>query len=239
MRDYPSLLTDIPAWLDNETSDLAAQLPLIISEAEDRIYREAFSHAMDATTDGTGGPQTIAGGAYVIPIPADMIQPRHLRVVTPSGLQILKMKSLDFCIQCWPNFTATDGTNWPFPAYFAIQDASNFRIAPTAAGPTSYTLAYKRRLPSLSGSNTSNWLTQNAYGLLRAECLRRAAMFIIDDRQDSLVQKYEANYQAELDSFNSLYPRSMLDEYRAMSAISLPVPKPLQMAGIGQQAPQQ
>ena len=53
------------------------------------------------------------------------------------------------------------------PRYYGESGPSNMRIAPTPDSAYAYTIWYARKLPYLSGSTTSNWLTDYAPNALQ------------------------------------------------------------------------
>ena len=65
-------------------------------------------------------------------------------------------------------------------------------VAPTPGSNISVEISYRRRLPALSSSNLTNWLTDNASDALLYGCLVEAAAF---NRNYALQERYMAMYQ--------------------------------------------
>ena len=59
---------------------------------------------------------------------------------------------------------------------------------------------YRKRFTALSSSNTTSWLTANAYDLLLYGCLIEAAIY---DKNPQMMQLYEKRYQEALVSVNA------------------------------------
>ena len=59
---------------------------------------------------------------------------------------------------------------------------------------------YRKRFEALSSSNTTNWLTANAYDLLLYGCLIEAAIY---DKNPQMMQMYEKRYQEALAAVNA------------------------------------
>ena len=94
----------------------------------------------------------------------------------------------------WPNRTST-GT----PKYYAYFDNSTIYVAPTPSANTPVEISYRRRLDALSSSNTSNWLTTDAYDALLYACLIEASHY---NRNDKLLQYHSGLYQKAVQDVN-------------------------------------
>lgn len=205
MADYNTLLADIPAYMENPTAELAAVLPTIVKTAQDRIYRDVNVQAME-----TVEASTLVANDPLLPRPADLIQPRYLRIILPSGrTKVLEIKQVEFLWEYWPDEAATGE-----PRYYAVEDGGSYRVCPTPDRGYPYRFGYKRRLPELSANDPENWLTQVAYDLLLAACLAEAGRFVLDDRQNSIVSLWEAKYDAMVKAVNAVDQRAERDDYR-------------------------
>ena len=74
-------------------------------------------------------------------------------------------------MEFWPDRTVT-GT----PEYYAYFDDTTIYVAPTPNSNIPVEISYRRRLPALSSSNLTNWLTDNASDALLYDLLE-ASMF--------------------------------------------------------------
>lgn len=141
-------------------AELAAQVPTFIAQAEARIYRDVRA------------PQTIKSASLVIDsdgkadVPDDYMD---LRSMLDSSGKPMARADL-FWVRQQPQRGA-------LPHYFA-RDGASFIFAP--AGASTASLSYFARLPALSGTNDSNWLTDDEPDLLLAGILVEANTFTAD-----------------------------------------------------------
>ena len=105
------------------------------------------------------------------------------------------LKSDEYMLEFWSNRTST-GT----PKYYSYFDTSTIYVAPTPSTNFSLELSYKRRLPALSSSNTSNWTSINAADALLYACLIQASVF---NRNFALQDRYMGMYKEAVQAINS------------------------------------
>lgn len=204
MGSYSTLLTDIPSWLENDSSELAAAIPTIIESAENRLYRDLLVQALETQINGT-----LSSGEHVIPRPSDLVSPRYLYIVTPTGVRNLQFKALEYLFEYWPDFSQTG-----VPVYYAVDNANEYHISPTANQDYAYVFGYKRRLARLSPTNPTNWITENAYDAMLAACLADAGRFVLDDRQTSVIGIWENKYNSLVQAMNAVEQRAERDDFR-------------------------
>ena len=128
-------------------------------------------------------------------MPADLVLLEHLHLVNSSVRSVLLLKSDEFMLEFWPNRTST-GT----PKYYSYFDTSTIYVAPTPSTNFSLELSYKRRLPALSSSNTSNWTSINAADALLYACLIQASIF---NRNFALQDRYMGMYKESVQAINN------------------------------------
>ena len=200
---YNTLLTDIPAYLENEDAELTAALPTIIQAAEDRIYRDLMVPYLDTTTS-----IALTNASFTAAIPSDLLATRSLTYVAGGTTYRLKFRQRGYMTEYWPSTTATDA-----PLYYGYESGSLYRIAPTPNLTVTATLAYRAKPSYLTASSATNWVTTNAYDALLAACLAEGARFVLDDRQAGLIQQWGAEYQTRISQVNSQYAAVVRDEY--------------------------
>ncbi len=127
-------------------------------------------------------------------MPTDLVTLEHLQVIDSNVRTMLQLKSDEYITEFWPNRTSTG-----VPRYYTYFDTSTIYVAPTPSSNLSLELSYKRRLPALSSSNTSNFLTTDAYDALLYGCLIEASLF---NRNDKLVQYYTELYKKAVADVN-------------------------------------
>ena len=150
---YSELQTQIASYLHR--TDLTAQIPTFIGLAEAVLFREINVKDLQTTATLT------TTGEYA-PLPADFGSLSKIEV-TVNGLTY----PLDY--QSQPETS----TGTVYPSKFAFENGQ-IRIFGAGTGTTG-TLYYTPKIEALSGTNTTNWLLDNAQDLyLFASCLEGA-----------------------------------------------------------------
>lgn len=190
--NYDTLVSDIQSYTERTNdANLVTQIPRLIMMAENRI-------ATDARILGTRevAQSTFSAGNAIVAKPAYWRRTESFNYTDPTNgrTQILP-RTLEFCRDYWPN-PATTGA----PRYYADYDFDNFLIVGTPAGAYAFELVYISRLPPLSSSTETNWLTANAPQLLLSACLLEAEIWL---KNTSRIALREAAYQEALAGFKS------------------------------------
>jgi len=168
ITDYASLQSTIADYLGR--SDLTTQIQTFINQAESRIYQNLrvapMEKAIALTVSATGSAA----------VPSDYIAMRELYLLDVNGQPYQQMeRTTPFWIH--QNFNATNSQGDPY--YFA-REGTNFIFAPWQSANTSLGGIYWARLPSLSVTNTTNWLTSSNPNLILTGALLEAATYLDD-----------------------------------------------------------
>jgi hypothetical protein len=169
--DYATLLTSVSAWVNR--ADLAAAAADFVSFGEARIYRDLRVAAMEATFS-----TAIAAG--VVAVPTGYIEMKNARI---SGGIALVRKDAEWIYARYPTRTA-EGE----PRYFA-REAQSLIFGPYPDSNYTVNGCYYKRLTSLSGTNTTNWLITDAPDLILFAALCEAAPYLQDDTRIALWEK--------------------------------------------------
>lgn len=175
---FAQLKTAVASFLHR--SDLTSSIPDFIRLGEDRIYRELRIRAMETSLN-----TPIAAG--VIAVPADYIEMKHV-YIDGSPVQYLQRKPPEWIYENYPTRSA-DGQ----PKFMA-QEAGNFIFGPYPDSTYTVRGVYYKRLTALSDSNTTNWFTTNASGILLFAALLEASPFV---KNDERVVLWDAKYEEE------------------------------------------
>jgi hypothetical protein len=179
IASYSELQAAVLSWLHRtDATDVETLAPDWIALAEARIYRELRVRQME-----TALSVAISSGAAAVP--TGYIEMKYAYLDGTPTLK-LERKDAEWIYQNYPTRSA-DGT----PKFFA-RDASSFIFGPY---PTdAYTLkgTYYKRLSALSGSNTTNWLTDDCPDLILWGSLCEAAPWVMEDERIAL---WEGKYQ--------------------------------------------
>jgi hypothetical protein len=165
---YTQLLTLIPSLAWDDSAELATILPSLISIAETRVSRDLQVSQFDAPSITTA----LVSGQSDYALPTDIAVIKSIAVYNGgTRVSTLVYKTLEYLDEYWPVLATTTLT----PRYYATLGpaAANtsgspllLRISGTPGAGLTYELRYTRQLPSLSGSNQTNWLTDSAEDVL-------------------------------------------------------------------------
>ena len=115
-----------------------------------------------------------------------------MQILSSSVRSALEYRDIGFINEYWPN-RSTTGT----PKYFSNWDETFFIIAPTPGAALSVEINYRERFTTINSSNTTNWLTDNAYDVLLYGALIEAAVYNKDAAQQQVYQqRYAESLQA-------------------------------------------
>jgi hypothetical protein len=85
----------------------------------------------------------------------------------------------------WPNSSLTST-----PLYYSDTDYQHWYLAPTPDQAYSFEVLYYERIPPLSTTNQTNWLTQYAPNAMLYGTLLQAMPFLKNDARAIFQQKY-------------------------------------------------
>jgi hypothetical protein len=187
LATYSDLQTSVANWLHR--SDLTSVIPDLISIAEMRMNSDVIARDMDTTAT----MNTVAGVNYLV-MPSDVTESRLVQITSTDPKHVLEYLPFERMAVKYPSSSQAT------PEAFAVSGANMyFAPIPDAAYTISYT--YRQRIPSLSNSNTTNWLlTKWPHAYLYAT-LCAAAPYL---GQDQRVAIWESQYQGAVQDINSV-----------------------------------
>lgn len=186
--NYTTLTQNIKDFMEDDGTEFSNAIDTFIDLAELKLSRELKIPAFRRRQKSA-----LTANDPFVTTPADMVVLENLQIVPgyTSGNTgthtVLKLRSDEFMMEYWPTRTAT-GT----PKYYAYYDNSTLYVAPTPAANTPVEISYRRRLPALSSSNLTNWLTDNASDALLYGAMVEACNF---NRNYALQERYLALFQ--------------------------------------------
>ena len=178
-------------------------LPAIITDAEQRIYRELDFLA----TRMPDSSLSFAANNRTLTIPTEIIIVQEVNVITPAstapaaGLRNpVQPVSLNYLNFTWPQETGVGATG--VPNIGSMQDATTLIVAPTPDAAYRVEFVGIFRPAPMSSTNTSTYLGTNYPDLFLAACMVFALQFQRDVRADQpeLIVNWEAMYTARRQS---------------------------------------
>ena len=190
MTTYAELVQNIKDFMEDDGTEFSNEIDKFIDLAELRISRDVITPEFKRKVTSA-----FTANDPFLTMPTDLVTLEHLQVINSNVRTLLILKSDEFITEYWPNRTST-----VVPKYYTYFDTSTIYVAPTPSSNLSIELSYKRRLPALSSSNTSNWTSINAADALLYACLIEASVF---NRNYNLQDRYTAMYQQAVKAINN------------------------------------
>ena len=180
--NYTNLVRDVKRFMEDDGTEFSDAIDTFIDITELKLSRELRIPAFRRRATSA-----LTANDPFISMPSDMVSLENLHLIESNSRTLLQLRSDEFMVEYWPDRTATGS-----PRYYSYFDDDTMYVAPTPASNISVEISYRRRLPALSSSNLTNWLTDNASDALLYGCLVEAAAF---NRNYALQERYMAMYQ--------------------------------------------
>lgn len=204
MPNYTSLVADTQTWMENTEASFVGSIDTFILNAETRLYRDLIIPQLEYEETGS-----LSSSSAFFARPSDLIALRYMTLEVNNEYQTLVLIQEGTGLAWYPSLTAMG-----VPLYYAVYDATRYRMFPAPDQNFPYHLYYRRKLPPLSDANQTNYLTDSLYDLLLAAVLCEASRFVIDDRAEGLLKMYEAKYQSALSATNQRETKASTDDYQ-------------------------
>ena len=180
ITNYANLQTTIADFLNRD--DLTSVIPTFIQLAEAQMNRDLRHWRMEVRASG----QQSSGDAYM-QIPADWMETIRFHI-TDGGtypLDLISRKALE-------DKRAGTMNESGRPRYYTHAD-SQFELYPTPNATVNTELLYFAKIPSLSDSNTTNWLLEDAPDVYLYGALLHSAPYLAEDERVGVwAQMYSA-----------------------------------------------
>ena len=189
---FTTLKSAIQDYLETTETTFVSNLPVIISQAEDRILKSA--QLPDFRRNSTG---TMTVGTKYLNCPSDFLAPYSL-AINDSGYEFLLFKDVNFIRQAYPDASVTGS-----PKYYGLFSAETFIVGPTPDTAFTAELHYFYKPPSITtAASGTSWLGTNAESTLLYGCLVEAYTFL--KGEPDLMQVYAARYEDALSKLKVL-----------------------------------
>jgi len=189
---YTTLKQTIQDYLETTESTFVANLPTIVTQAEERILKEV--QLPDFRKNVTG---SLTANNQYLSAPTDYLGIYSI-AVDNSGYEYLLNKDVNFIREAYPISTVTG-----VPKYYGVFDERTLIVAPTPSSSFDVELHYFYRPESISVSATgTSWLGDNAENALLYGCLVESYTFLKGEPE--LLQLYSAQYAEAVSRLKSL-----------------------------------
>jgi hypothetical protein len=185
ITSYATLKTTVADFLNRD--DLTSAIPTFIRLAESRIDRDLRHWRMEKRSVAELDTQYSA-------IPADFLQPIRLQLTGGSTGEVSPISTAQM-LQLRGDREDQTGR----PVHYALT-AGGIELFPTPDETYNASLVYYARVPSLSDSNTTNWLLTEAPDVYLYGALVHSAPYLKDDAR---IQVWEALHAQGIDRLNT------------------------------------
>lgn len=194
--NYTQLVAIVEAEIIDLDDSWDLHKDLLIERAQLRIQR-------DLDLNATRVEEPFTATSEEVYLPAELIILQHLRI---KDGEFLLQKDKSFLREYWPDASQT-GT----PKYYAFIADDRILVAPTPSS-VELEMAFTERLPVLSASVETNWLSEYTPDLLQYSLLLEMAIWTKDQEMQAM---YSERYSRALNSVALEYNlRKRTDEYR-------------------------
>ncbi len=195
INTYATLVSAATEWLarDQDTT-LIARIPDFITLCEAKLNRMLFVTQMEQRSTTTC--DTSSTYPEFITLPTDFQTMRRIRLSSVTGKPRLEMMAQS---QIEDYRYSTDNVSGQ-PIYYSIM-GSEIELAPTPSQNYTLEMVYRKNIPALTASNTTNWLLTLAPDLYLYGVLLEAAPYLKDDNRISV---WVAGFNSSLEAVNNL-----------------------------------
>jgi len=182
---FTELKTNIADWLNR--SDLTSVIPTFITLAEARLNRQ-----LRTTNQYTRA--TVSSSDQYLSMPTDFLEMRHIRITSPKERDLVEIAAHQINEYTDTGFLASLADS--YPRYFVY--GQSLRIIPTPAESITYEMMYYAKVPALSTSNASNWVSTSHPDAYLYYSLLQASPYLGEDERIAIWQAQAERAVAEI-----------------------------------------
>jgi len=182
---FDELKTNIADWLNR--TDLTSVIPTFITLAEARLNRQLRTTNQYTRADISTSDQYLS-------MPSDFLEMRHLRMTSPKERDLVEIAAHSINEYTDTNFIA--GLADSYPRYFVYGNA--LRIIPTPAESITYEMFYYAKIPALSTTNITNWVSTSHPDAYLYYSLMQASPYLGEDERITIWQAQAERAVAEI-----------------------------------------
>lgn len=168
ITNYASLQSQIAAYLNRQ--DLTDQIPVFIQFVEADVNTQLRAREQIVRSEATSS-------AEFVTLPSDWLEAISFRIV--GGRSPLRFVTLDQANVIKDNREYTD------VSFYSLMDGA-IELVPAPAVDVEIEMVYYASIPTLSTSNTTNWLLTKAPDIYLYGALVHASPFLMDDQRTAL-----------------------------------------------------
>jgi len=182
---FTELQSNIADWLNR--TDLTSVIPTFIALAEARLNRQLRTTNQYTRADISTSDQYLS-------MPSDFLEMRHIRITSPKERDLVEIAAHQINEYTDSNFIASLADS--YPRYYVYGNA--LRIIPTPAQSITYEMFYYAKVPALSASNASNWVSTSHPDAYLYYSLLQASPYLGEDERIAIWQSQAERAVAEI-----------------------------------------
>ena len=165
--NYSAILSAAQQLMEDDSQEFKDYIPTALYLAEEALHR-------DIDTDGLAHTTTMQAVLSVATLnkPNDYRYMKDLAYKTSTGTHILEKKTPSYLDVYWPKETSVGE-----PKYYADINQSQIKLAPAPVSAYTVSIHYKRRIPTLTSANPTNYFTSVTPGPLFFKTMSYLAEF--------------------------------------------------------------
>ncbi len=198
---YGQLKAAIEDYLQYNDATFVDNLPVIIRQAEDRIYQ-----SVQAPVERKNSTGVVVSSNPYLAVPTDMLSVASMAVISGSSYSFLMPREVSYMREAYPSSSTTG-----LPKAYALFDQNTFIFGPTPDQTYQVELNYHAKPTSITQGGSNNpvdpddavtWISQNFESVLLSACILEAYIFLKGDAD--LIQLYDNRYKEALVTFQLL-----------------------------------
>ena len=167
---FDQLKSNIADWLNR--TDLTSVIPTFIELAEARLNRQLRTTNQYTRADISTSDQYLS-------MPDDFLEMRHIRITSPKERDLVEIAAHQINEYTDTNFLASLSDS--HPRYFVYGSA--LRIIPAPSQSITYEMFYYSKIPALSTTNTTNWVSTSHPDAYLYYSLLQSAPYLGEDQR--------------------------------------------------------
>ena len=191
--NYSQLVSAIEDYLQYNDQVFVDNLPVIVQQAEDRIYQ-----SVQAPVERKNSIGALTAANQYLGAPSGMLSVASFAVLSGDDYTFLVPREVSFIREAYPS---TAAASRGLPKCYALFDQTTFIFGPTPDASYSVELNYHAKPESIVTAGTS-WIGDNFESILLSACILEAYIFLKGDQD--LITLYDARYKDALSTFQLL-----------------------------------
>jgi hypothetical protein len=187
---YDTLVSDIIATMEENSTEFQTALPTIISRAQNYLQRRIDPISIIRFVE-----VSVSASTRTLQLPADVLVLKSVQVCASTGWNNLVQQTNEYLTAYWPDWTSCAPSK-----YYAAKDGLQIFLAPTPPADGLAHLEYIPKVTILSSTAPSNWFSENAEAAFFNACMHYTNLWA---KNQAAADKWKAAADEELFAINN------------------------------------